>query len=283
MLAITRHIISLKANDDIHLPHYAGSALRGMFGHALKDMTCLTAHENRGVCRCQPLCLYRTLFDLPKGEHQGRLQDTPPPFVVEAHSLPTHIKQGQTAHFSLVLIGKMAQDERTIIELAWRRALAGGFDQQGKKSSATLIGFDNQDSPQETIASANGLVVDLQTHTRIQQQGKILGEANFCIKAFCQSVLRRYALMNEIYGENAVIDFNKLYQDIDNITGQFELQRYQWARYSNRQKRKIQQDGVLGALTLSNVSPDLYYYLYLGQWLHVGKGSVFGLGQYRIL
>lgn len=280
-LPISRHLVSFVATDDISLPNYAGSALRGMFGHALKDMTCLTAHENRGVCRCQPLCLYRTLFDPPKGEHQGRLQDTPPPFVVEAHSLPMHIKQGQTAHFSLVLIGKMAQGERTIIELAWRRALASGFDQQGKKSSATLIGFDNQDSPKESITSANSLVIDLQTHTRIQQQGKILGEANFCIKAFCQSVLRRYALLNEIYGTEK-LDLTPAYQDIENIEGKFNLYRHHWARYSNRQRQKITQDGVIGTIELSNISEQLYLYLYLGQWLHVGKGNVFGLGQYQI-
>ena len=42
-------------------------------------------------------------------------------------------------------------------------------------------------------------------------------------------------------------------------------------------------DGLMGSITLENVSEELYDYLYLGQWLHVGKGCVFGLGQYNLI
>ncbi|MEZ5581405.1 MAG: CRISPR system precrRNA processing endoribonuclease RAMP protein Cas6 [Candidatus Competibacteraceae bacterium] len=42
--------------------------------------------------------------------------------------------------------------------------------------------------------------------------------------------------------------------------------------------------GIIGELTLTGdkLAP-FWPYLWLGQWTHVGKGAVMGLGQYRLL
>ncbi|MDO4699982.1 MAG: CRISPR system precrRNA processing endoribonuclease RAMP protein Cas6 [Moraxella sp.] len=286
---ITRFAITFKAKTDIILPDYAESALRGIFGYALKNMACLTAKGHHGQCRCVPQeCLYRMIFD-PAGQsltHRTQVQDVPPPFVIEAHSLPTHIKQGQTATFYMVLIGKMAHDEQTIIRLAWQQALAGGLNQAGKsKATVELIAFELCDAPHSHKPFLrDDLVLDLVTHTRIQHHGKILGAGNFCVKALFQTLLRRYLTVVQVYGSVPIDEqqISQLYQDIDNINGSHQLQSYPWSRYSNRQKQKIHQDGLIGKIELYNVSERLYYLLYLGQWLHVGKGGAFGLGQYKI-
>ena len=286
---ITRFAITFKAKTDIILPDYAGSALRGIFGHALKNMACLTAKGHHGQCRCVPQeCLYRMIFD-PAGQnlvHQNRLQDIPPPFVIEAYSLPTHIKQGQTATFYMVLIGKMAHDEQTIIRLAWQQALAGGLNQAGKsKATAELVGFKVYDSPDTSQpVPCHCFVIDLCTHVRLQYHGKIISTSDFCAKIFCQALVRRYLMVAEVHGHKMIDEtfIEQLYQDIDNIDDSHQLQSYPWSRYSNRQKQKIHQDGLIGKIELYNVSERLYYLLYLGQWLHVGKGGAFGLGQYKI-
>lgn len=169
MINITRYRISFCADNDIHLQSYAGSALRGMFGHALKSMACPTA--NGRSCRCQGDCLYRTLFDPPQTHTHDRKQDTPPPFIVEAHSLPRHIKAGQTAYFYMTLIGKVAHSEQMMIELAWRRALSVGFDQKDKtKATAKFIGMSKFDSPFGSPIKPmppTALILDLFTPTRI--------------------------------------------------------------------------------------------------------------------
>lgn len=286
---ITRFAITFKAKTDIILPDYAGSALRGIFGHALKNMACLTAKGHHGQCHCVPQeCLYRMIFD-PVGQiltHRTQVQDIPPPFVIEAHSLPTHIKQGQTATFYMVLIGKMAHDEQTIIRLAWQQALATGFDQKGgKRASAEFIEFQVYDKPScEHLAVCNSLVIDLCTHVRLQHHGTIMNANNFCAKIFCQSLLRRYMTVAQIYQDYVMDDtqLNEYYQAIQNIESKHQLHRHSWARYSNRQRQAIYQDGLLGHIELNNVSASLYQLLYLGQWLHVGKGGAFGLGQYKI-
>lgn len=281
MITITRHRISFCADKDIHLPNYAGSALRGIFGHALKSMVCPTADGKS--CRCQADCLYRTLFDPPKSHIQGREQDVPPPFVIEAHGLPRRIKAGQIAHFDMVLIGKVAHDEQIMIELAWRRALSMGFDQKDKtKATARFISMSVFDEP-ATPTPSSTLILDLLTPTRIQHHGKILNAHAFNATLFCQALIRRQIQLSAIYGDNVSDDEMALvYQDISRVTGNFNLSRQTWTRFSHRQHQAIAQDGLVGQVELHGVSDGLYRYLYLGQWLHIGKGAVFGLGQYVI-
>lgn len=287
---ITRFAIKFRAKESIQFQRYAGSALRGAFGHALKHITCLTASHHQGQCRCQPaeLCLYRQLFDPVRRElkQQQRMQDIPPPFIIEAYSLPTYIEQGQTAVFYMTLIGAMAHGEKTIIELAWRRALAEGFDQSLSKgrARADLISFSEENTPAEHLVPKSKLLIDLQTHVRLIHHGKIVTLNNFSIKEFCLAVVRRYLTVAEVYCDKTIEPdlFQQLYDDISQVHGTADLRDYQWGRYSNRQKQKIRLDGLIGQIQLENVSERLFYYLYLGQWLHVGKGGVFGLGQYTM-
>lgn len=285
-IPITRFAITFTADTDIQLPQYAGSALRGIFGRALQDIACATASHNKGHCCCQSDCLYQTLFD-PQRRYlagQDRLQDVPPPFVIEAYSLPVHIKQGQSATFYMVLIGKMAYEERLIIELMWRQALNGGFDQPNrKKATAKLTHFKIFDQPSLDVLPTNSLVLDLCTHLRVQHHGKIMNAHGFCTKTFCQTLIRRYQVLAEAYGDGYDMTMiGRLYQDVSQIDGSYHLKRHHWSRYSKRQNQKITQDGLMGQIELSGVTDELYQLLYLGQWLHVGKGNVFGLGQYQI-
>jgi hypothetical protein len=56
-----------------------------------------------------------------------------------------------------------------------------------------------------------------------------------------------------------------------------------WTRYSSRQKTAMQMGGLVGEIVveLAQGSP-LWPYLWLGQWVHVGKGTSMGLGHYTI-
>jgi CRISPR/Cas system endoribonuclease Cas6 (RAMP superfamily) len=56
-----------------------------------------------------------------------------------------------------------------------------------------------------------------------------------------------------------------------------------WARYSSRQQQKIPMGGVVGSYLLNtNGLEPLWPFLWLGQWTHLGKGAVMGLGRYKI-
>ena len=287
---VSRFSIKFQALENIQLPKYAGSTLRGAFGHALKSMACLTASRNKGVCRCEPVerCSYRQLFDPPKKslKFQVRVQDIAPPFVIEAYSLPEQIRKGDSATFYTVIIGHFAHQQQMMIQLAWQRALAEGIGQNLSKGGeqSKLISFNLCDQPKQCINHLSKVRLDLFTHARLQHRGQFLDPERFTLTHFAQALVRRYLSLVETYSDIELHkdELSQLNDEILNLKGNHQLEWINWSRYSSRQKQKMNLDGLMGSITLENVSERLFYYLYLGQWIHVGKGCVFGLGQYTL-
>ncbi|GAB4546590.1 MAG: hypothetical protein Kow0063_41050 [Anaerolineae bacterium] len=55
-----------------------------------------------------------------------------------------------------------------------------------------------------------------------------------------------------------------------------------WSRYSGRQKQRVEMGGLVGCVTYEGDLRDYLPLLALGEWVHVGKGTVFGNGKYVI-
>ena len=56
-----------------------------------------------------------------------------------------------------------------------------------------------------------------------------------------------------------------------------------WSRYSGRQRQRVEMGGLVGRVTYEGDLSDYLPLLVLGELVHVGKGTVFGNGQYRIV
>lgn len=61
-----------------------------------------------------------------------------------------------------------------------------------------------------------------------------------------------------------------------------DLRWVDWQRYSARQEETMLMGGFLGTATFEGPIAEFLPILRLGEWLHVGKGTVFGLGLYRL-
>lgn len=285
---ISRFSIKFQALESIELPQYAGSTLRGAFGHALKNLACLTATRNDGVCCCLPIesCVYRCLFDpAPKVlAYQSRTQTIAPPFVIEAHTLGRTIAKNETAIFYMVLIGEFAHQQKVMIELAWQRALAEGIGINLSKghAQAKFLSMLFFDKPHADFLIQSTVDLEFFTHIRLQHHGKFLEAKDFNIQILLNAILRRYLSLAEVYSDVVLNtdEIRRLYKDTSEILGSAQLEWVNWLRYSNRQKQKMNLDGLMGTVRIHHINEQLLHYLYLGQWLHVGKGCVFGLGHY---
>jgi hypothetical protein len=59
--------------------------------------------------------------------------------------------------------------------------------------------------------------------------------------------------------------------------------RLDLVRYSGSQRREIEMQGVVGTLDLPDGPGPLSPLVAAAQWLHLGKGTVMGLGQLRVI
>lgn len=63
-----------------------------------------------------------------------------------------------------------------------------------------------------------------------------------------------------------------------------QLHWHDQTRWSSRQQQSMKLGGLLGRLPLPAAGLDqLWPLLWFGQYVHLGKNTSFGLGQYRVL
>lgn len=126
---MARYEFLVRARDEVVLPPFLGSTLRGAFGHALKESVCVMSHRDCSRCFLVERCLYPRLFEPEARNGEGLLakrQDAPRPFIF-IPPLPStdsglmrarddllrwrvRVKAGETVVFGLSLIGDAIND-----------------------------------------------------------------------------------------------------------------------------------------------------------------------------
>ena len=138
--------------------------------------------------------------------------------------------------------------------------------------------------------------IALRIHTplRLQSQGKPLGVGQLKPRALIAAIARRTALLMEFHAGNPPsIGGHSSWGEAakhacalaDTLTDTQDLHWFDWTRYSSRQQQQMTLGGVLGSWTLhgkSETLTQLWPWLWLGQWLHVGKNATMGLGGYLV-
>jgi len=139
--------------------------------------------------------------------------------------------------------------------------------------------------------SASGLTSDLSpstlhlsflTPTRLKFDGSLSPKPEFHI--LFRNLLRRISLLSYFHcGEELDLDFKGLIEESKDIKVQQEnLHWLDWERYSNRQETKMKMGGFIGSITFQGNFQAFLPFVLLGEYVHVGKGTSFGLGKYEI-
>jgi CRISPR-associated endoribonuclease Cas6 len=121
------------------------------------------------------------------------------------------------------------------------------------------------------------------TPARIKYNGKFIDNANFEI--VIRNLLRRLSSLAEVHcGEKWDLDWKGLIERTKVIkTDYSNLVWKDWERYSQRQDTKMNMGGFLGDITFEGDLYEFMPFLKLGEYLHIGKGTVFGMGKYEIM
>lgn len=306
ILPLARYMLIFRAVDDIRLPDYAGSLLRGQFGDALRRTACMTGERQCPPCPLYRTCPYPAIFETPPPpEHQlQQFSAVPNPYVIEPPAFGTRcIPAGEVLCFGLVLFGR-ALEQLPLIVFAFQRALrhgigklraraeledlvweqAGGgemsiWDAEGQRVLPHSAGLQ---AP--AIAQSSAVTLRISTPLRLQHQGHPLGPDEVNPRALLTAIMRRASLLFELHaGMPGVVENpTELAQQAEALQDSRDLHWREWTRFSSRQQQEMTLGGVVGEWTLSGDLGPLLHWLWLGQWLHAGKNATMGMGRFDV-
>ncbi|MGB9698117.1 MAG: CRISPR system precrRNA processing endoribonuclease RAMP protein Cas6 [Thermodesulfobacteriota bacterium] len=301
---------TLKVIESLSLPEYKGAVLRGGFGYAFRKVVCITKSKDCSSCLLKEKCVYSYVFETPPSSDSRLMRkypSAPHPFVLTPPLEDDRIYEpGEIIDFELILIGKSIDylpyfiytfDELGKIGLGKSRGkfflerveiinknTKGKVIYSGKEKVLHAydknFDFSSISSLPPTPCSI-GLI--FLTPTRLKYKGDLTSELEFHV--FFRNLLRRISLLSYFHcGAELNINFCELITEAEKVqTTKKNLRWYDWERYSTRQQAKMKLGGFIGeACFLGNFEP-FWPYLALGEFIHVGKGSSFGLGKYEIL
>jgi hypothetical protein len=108
-ISLTRYRFTLEAVEELDLPEYLGSTLRGGFGHVFRRIACPARKGEE--CPIPQQCPYHVIFETappPDAPALRNLEDIPRPFVIApppASERRTY-RPGDTFSFHLTLVGR---------------------------------------------------------------------------------------------------------------------------------------------------------------------------------
>lgn len=304
---LARFRVRLAAQDPLRLPPYAGSAWRGLLGHGLRRTACVTRQPTCAGCLLRGTCVYATLFETPADgdlAHEG-YSALPHPFVLALDPrAPHHLAPGAPFDLGLHLLGPAIAQVPYLIHAL---GLAG---QQGfgrARARFALVAVDRERTlgaedwrpvyqaeeglyhPQETPPPAlppapERIRLRLVTPLRVKRDGRFLGARELTLADLLRALHQRLRRLADLYGGDPhAFDLPPPAARPPLTLTVHGLRWHDWTRYSSRQDRLMQLGGLIGELDLTGpgLAP-LWPALWLGQWTHVGKGTAFGLGGYRL-
>lgn len=319
-LPIARYRFSARVVDALALPPYAGSLLRGQFGAALRQLACMTRQPSCTGCPLHTTCPYPRIFEAPApAEHTlQRFSAIPNAYVVEppapilhpepcSHPAPV-LEPEQTLDFHMVLIGQ-ALEQLPLVIVAWQRALQHGLSKSRSRVELTAVHWMDDRGVQHPVWSAEqarvqahatalalppmpdgtrALLLHIHTPLRLQRQGQPLRPQQLNARTLISALARRVALVLEFHAAQGQwgAQVPASIALAEQLTEQRDLHWFDWKRYSSRQQQEMILGGVVGQWSLQSsaeVLSHLWPWLWLGQWLHVGKNATMGLGGYRLM
>jgi hypothetical protein len=311
MLSCARYRVVFEAVEPLDLPAYLGSTLRGAFGHAFRAVACPAPPAMD--CPTPAQCPYHLIFETspPPGSDALRThEDIPRPFVISTHK-PNRGADGRRRtfgagdefSFELVLIGR-AQEFFPYFVVALREVDRIGrgrhaielqrIDTLGSCDRARLV-YDAEENLVHGSASSltldhcastsiprGPLTIEFLTQTRLKHEGRFIRRPEFQI--MLRRLLGRLSSLSRFHsGAPLEVNFRQLIDNAASIRLMQDSTKWtRWERYSSRQDRRMEWDGIVGRATYEGDFTPFWKFLKFGEFVHVGHGATFGLGKYQV-
>ncbi len=302
--------IKIKGEEKIPLPDFPGVTLRGAFGMALKRVTCVTREKNCEICMLNQKCVYAISFENIFSGDSPYLKGTdraPHPVLIYPLELGKSVtRRGGTYTFGLTVFGNKRDYLPYYIYAIVRLGKIGLGKQRGRFRVVSVkekyyprgereiydpevetLSFKGEGIPIHKILNSQTrrkrIALQAVTPLRLKAERKLQREPQ--LTHILKSAAFRLRLLSSLYSDEAIDLFSDL--DLESCQAGVEVPEscFEWweiSRYSRRQGRGMNLGGAMGHIILSGDIQKIYPLLSVGQLLHVGKNTGFGLGRYEL-
>jgi len=305
----TQLFFELEFSKPISRVGFTGSTLRGGFGYTFRKIACGLKNQ-KSCCDCILFgkCVYSVIFESPVPSNSTimrKYQYSPHPFVFSyTDDSPKNSGNGLNKIVSIIIIGK-AIDYIPYFIYTMKEFGNTGFgksripfkilrvcDKYGTVFYSDSKWLNPQKYPhidsqeiygRETlIGNPDKINVEFITPCRIKYNDHFVDSIEFHV--LIRSLLRRISELSYFYCDKQIdIDYSRFINQSQFV--RTTSQNFKWIdfkRYSTRQKQDMKMGGVVGsAVYEGDIKPFLSVLLW-GELLHVGKGTSFGLGKYKL-
>lgn len=309
-IPIYKFNFQLEALEDMNLPKYKGSMFRGAFGTAFRKSVCVTKFNTCENCLLQSQCSYFQIFETELPDTKLKIlkgvKKHPHPFVIHPNegAKRSYVK-GELIEIGLTIIGSFIHQFPfflfTIIQMgktgiSYKRskfevlnaANITSENQQIIIYKASTGKLDNNYKPFDVEKElsllsnkSSDIKITFKTPFRVQNLSQIIYDPNeITFEVFFKTVFRRIMILSALFCNQDFDNFSKT--KLENAAIENNLQLYQWKRYSNRQKEKIEMNGFVGSITFADVPLDYIKLIKLASYMNIGKNTVFGLGEFTL-
>ena len=311
---IAIYSVELSALEPLHLPVYKGSTLRGGFGSVFRRMCCAERRKDCRECILQGNCPYFYIFETapgPDAEVLRGYESVPRPFILEPPlTEKTVFEPGESLFFNLILIGR-AIGYLPYFIVAFRELGKVGIGRgRGKFRLAGITARHPLKGKEEVVFQGDGLVrsvdlavsfkeleslplpggrelqVEFLTMTRLKYDGRYIDTPHFHV--IIRNLLGRISSLSYFHtGEKLELDFQGIIQEAERVSlVSSTVSWVDWERYSSRQRRRMKLGGMVGTACYEALSSggfaSFWPWLKVGELIHLGKNTAFGLGKMTI-
>ncbi len=303
-LPIHRYEVKIKALTPFSIPYFPGSMLRGAFGVALKRTVCLNQKKECNACLLNKTCIYRFLF-----ETQSDLPDiTNPPHPLMLYPLALggkKMRRGSVYQFGFTLFGRANAYLPYVIYALMQMGRLGMGKGKGKfelkeikkfispkrkrlifrQETGQLVSLDTCLNATQILQNndcPSNIILETITPLRLKIKGRLTDKIT--LKDILLAIARRFKVLTQLYGQvkSDLLQGMEIGTTLKEVKTETRLSWTDFKRFSKRQNTYMQLGGAMGRMSISGNLSSIYPLLKLGEYIHIGKNTAFGLGRYRI-
>ncbi len=305
-LILTQYHFTFVARDYLTLPRFSDPLRRSVFGLALHQQSCIAPDADCADCMLCHQCDFAFFVKglRPPGAKMMRKVGTVPlPHIFHSDQYgEASIAPGGLFVHGLVLAGAACKRLPAVIR-AMEKSGQLGFGSDRAKAELVQVSQvlpggqrlirERQGEVQESIMESIPMppapaALRLQFITPYLPSDKAFRPETLEISRLLMAVIRRVSLLQYFYmGCPLEADFRAIKEraaqsEVINI----DLRPHTTTCWSARQGRAVELRGFLGTVDFAPAEPEpelFWPFLYLGQWLHIGKQASKGFGRYQLL